>query len=137
MLQTLWPSPVCVTASLGSNLAIAHDVQVLASNTTRQEAKVTGIVGHAAQGPTGNSGSKQHSNCFAGNGARDCGCTLVVNAAGSDDTYSEATSGSGGAVAGAAAPARPESVQHLLSWNRCSLAYRWKNCTACQACSVV
>ena len=107
-----------VTVSVGSKLEISGDAWIGASNVTRQQATVSGIVGGVAA--AGASVAEATANgttraIMTSQASGSVGGRLTVNASGADETYSEATSGSGGVAAGAAAAATTRNYSNTVA----------------------
>lgn len=104
-----------VLTSVGSVLQIAEDAEIFAGNTTAQQANVSGVTGGmVAVGANVATASNNSTTLatLAGNVSGTIGGRLSVKAAGRDEQYAGAVSGSGGIVAGAAATATTNSTSN-------------------------
>ena len=107
-----------MTVSVGSYLQIAGDAWIGASNVTSQHATASGITGGiAAAGATVSSATANGTTRVdvTSQASGSVGGRLTVNASGWDGTYSEATSGSGGVVEGAAAVANTGNYSQTIA----------------------
>jgi filamentous hemagglutinin family protein len=115
---SLAQSKLRVSAVLNSDLNITDSAEVLAGNTTRQEAKTLGVVGGLAAAGASTATAEAQSTVTAEVGSSAAGSvagTLTVDAAGSDDTHSSVVSGSGGIASGAAALAKTTNKSTTLA----------------------
>ncbi|MCA3120832.1 MAG: leukotoxin LktA family filamentous adhesin, partial [Rhodocyclaceae bacterium] len=105
---------VSATVGTGTDFAVTGNVTIAASNATRQSATASGntVSGLAAAGATlSNARSDSTTTAIVSNGVTGfADGTLAVTAAGSDNTYAETFSGSGGVVAGAGATANTRNL---------------------------
>ena len=118
-----------VTALVGaSTLTISGNVTVLAANSMRQEAEVSGVVGGAVAAGANIATAQANSTTTAATAdgvSGTVGDTLSVDAVGSDDTHASAKSGSGGVVSGAASQATTNSVSNTRAELGAGSASSW------------
>ncbi|MDR3566097.1 MAG: leukotoxin LktA family filamentous adhesin [Negativicutes bacterium] len=105
--QSLAQSTSQVTATIGANthLVVSTSTTLSASNTTYETSGVSGVVaGLAAAGAfQADANANSTTTATMGTGVYgSAGSTLAVEALGQDNTYSSATSGSGGLISGVA-----------------------------------
>ncbi|WP_312523058.1 hypothetical protein [Anaerospora sp.] len=109
-------SDVNASIETGTRIYAGQGVTVEAVNDTRQSADVSGIVGGLIAAGSNNADATSNTSTTAIIGdVNFTGGDVKIHADGTDDNYAEATAGSGGLAAGAAADAGTHAYNRTLA----------------------